>query len=143
MDQSGSKKRFMKVHSENEIGHSFRDNIQRRHAFQVVTDTLFDAFVSERYGLMQMTKQAAIVKYRVRPSRMNEFLSLLRAHIGRTKVTEPGCVQFDLLMPHGQADTVHLYEVYADEAAFQFSQLVANPCRLQGLSQSRFCWSDR
>jgi len=73
MDQSGSKKRFMKVHRENEIGHSFRDNMQRRHALQIVTDTLFDAFVSERHGLMQMTKQAAIVKYRVRPSRMNEF----------------------------------------------------------------------
>jgi (4S)-4-hydroxy-5-phosphonooxypentane-2,3-dione isomerase len=125
MDQSGTKKRvvairFIKVDSENEIGHSFRDNIQRRHALQIVTDTLFDAFVSERHGLMQMTKQAVIVKYRVRPSRMNEFLSLLRAHIGRTKATEPGCVQFDLLMPHRQVDTVHLYEVYADEAAFNF-----------------------
>jgi quinol monooxygenase YgiN len=67
-----------------------------------------------------MTKQAVIVKYRVRPSRMNEFLSLLRAHIVRTKATEPGCLQFDLLMPHRQADTVHLYEVYADEAVFNF-----------------------
>lgn len=67
-----------------------------------------------------MAKQAVVVKYRVRPGRTGEFLSLLRAHIGRTKATEPGCVQFDLLMPHQQADTVHLYEVYADEAAFDF-----------------------
>jgi hypothetical protein len=142
MDQSGSKKRFMKVHRENEIGHSFRDNIQRRHALQIVTDTLFDAFVSERHGLMQMTKQAAIVKYRVRPSRMNEFLSLLRAHIGRTKVTEPGCVQFDLLMPHRQADTVHLYEVYAGPMPSIFTTR-RKPLQTTRLSQSRFCWSDR
>ncbi len=67
-----------------------------------------------------MAKQAVVVKYRVRPGRMNEFLSLLRAHIARTKALEPGCVQFDILIPHREGDAVHLYEVYADEAAFDF-----------------------
>jgi quinol monooxygenase YgiN len=67
-----------------------------------------------------MAKQAIVVKYRVRPSRMTEFLSLLRAHIARTKAREPGCLQFELLMPHRETDAVHLYEVYADEAAFDF-----------------------
>lgn len=67
-----------------------------------------------------MAKQAVVVKYRVRPGRMSELLALLRAHIERTKATEPGCVQFDILIPHSQADIVHLYEVYADEAAFKF-----------------------
>ena len=67
-----------------------------------------------------MAKQAVVVKYRVRQGRMNEFQSLLRAHIARTKAHEPGCVQFDVLMPHGERDAVHLYEVYADEAAFDF-----------------------
>jgi len=67
-----------------------------------------------------MAKQAVVVKYRVRPGRMNEFLSLLRAHIARTKALEPSCVQFDILIPHREGDAVHLYEVYADEAAFDF-----------------------
>lgn len=60
---------------------------------------------------------------------MSEFLSVLKAHIGRTKASEPGCVQFDLLMPHQEVDTLHLYEVYADEAAFDLhnaSQTLAN-----------------
>ena len=35
-----------------------------------------------------------------------------------TKATEPGCLQFDILIPHQQADTICLHEVYADEAAF-------------------------
>jgi quinol monooxygenase YgiN len=67
-----------------------------------------------------MAKQAVVVKYRVRQDRMNEFLSLLRAHIARTKALEPGCLQFDVLMPHRERDAVHLYEVYADQAAFDF-----------------------
>jgi len=66
-----------------------------------------------------MAKQAVIVKYRVRPGRMGEFLPLLRSHVARTKAEEPGCVQFDILIPHRDADTVHLYEVYADDAVFQ------------------------
>ncbi len=65
-----------------------------------------------------MAKQAVVVKYRVQPGRMTEFLSLLRAHLARTKAREPGCRQFELLMPHRETDVVHLYEVYADEAAF-------------------------
>lgn len=65
-----------------------------------------------------MAKQAVVVKYRVRPGRMTEFLSLLRAHITRTRAGEPGCLQFELLMPHRETDAVYLHEVYADEAAF-------------------------
>lgn len=65
-----------------------------------------------------MAKQAVVVKYRVRPGRMAELMALLKAHVARTKAREPGCVQFDVLIPHREADAVHLYEVYADEAAF-------------------------
>ena len=51
---------------------------------------------------------------------MNDFLSLLRGHIARTKALKGGCVQFDILIPHREGDAVHLYEVYCDEAAFGF-----------------------
>jgi (4S)-4-hydroxy-5-phosphonooxypentane-2,3-dione isomerase len=66
-----------------------------------------------------MAKQAVVVRYRVKPGRMGEVLPLLRAHVARTKAAEPGCVQFDILLPHSEADTVHLYEVYADQAALE------------------------
>lgn len=65
-----------------------------------------------------MARQAVVVRYRVRPDRTAELMALLKAHVARTKANEPGCVQFDILIPHREADTVHLYEVYADESAF-------------------------
>ncbi len=65
-----------------------------------------------------MAKQAVVVKYRVRPGRMKAFLPILEAHVERTKATDPGCLQFDILIPHSEADTVRLHEVYADEAIF-------------------------
>ncbi len=65
-----------------------------------------------------MAKQAVIVKYSVKPGSMDRLLELLRAHIARTKANEAGCLQFDIMVPHDEADTLHLHEVYADEAAF-------------------------
>lgn len=66
-----------------------------------------------------MAKQAVVVKYRVKPGQMASFLSVLRSHIEKTRATEPGCIQFDILMPHEGEDTVRLYEVYANEEAFR------------------------
>jgi quinol monooxygenase YgiN len=66
-----------------------------------------------------MAKQAVVVRYRVKPGRMPELLAVLRDHIARTRAQEPGCLQFDLLVPHDGTDCIHLYEVYADEAAFR------------------------
>ncbi len=65
-----------------------------------------------------MAKQAVVMKYRVRPGQMEAFLPILKAHVRRTKATDPGCLQFDILIPHSEADTVRLHEVYADEAIF-------------------------
>ena len=65
-----------------------------------------------------MAKQAVIVKYLGKPGSMSRLLDLLKTHIARTKANEPGCLQFDILLPHDEADTLHLHEVYADEAAF-------------------------
>lgn len=49
---------------------------------------------------------------------MDLLLARLRKHIAHTKANERGCIQFDILRPHEGNDTVHLYEVYEDEAAF-------------------------
>jgi (4S)-4-hydroxy-5-phosphonooxypentane-2,3-dione isomerase len=65
-----------------------------------------------------MAKQAVLVEYRVQAGHMDKFLARLRDHIARTRSIESGCVQFDLLRPHKGENTVHLYEVYEDQAAF-------------------------
>jgi quinol monooxygenase YgiN len=66
-----------------------------------------------------MAKQAVLVTYKVKPGKMESFLLVLNDHVAKTKATEPGCVQFDILMPHNETDSVRLYEVYADEEAFR------------------------
>jgi quinol monooxygenase YgiN len=67
-----------------------------------------------------MAKQAVVVRYKVKPGKMDEFLPILRRHVADTKAGESGCLQFDILLPHdGEEGFVHLYEVYADEAAFR------------------------
>lgn len=67
-----------------------------------------------------MARQAVLVRYQVKSGKMDEFLSIVKDHIAKTRASEPGCVQFDLLVPHDKQDSVHLYEVYADETAFRF-----------------------
>ena len=66
-----------------------------------------------------MAKQAVLVRYTVKLGAMDEFLAFLRRHIANTKDREPGCVQFDILIPHQGKDLVYLYEVYADEDALR------------------------
>jgi quinol monooxygenase YgiN len=66
-----------------------------------------------------MAKQAVLVRYTVKPRKMAELLGILKDHIAKTRAGEPGCVQFDVLVPHEGGDCVHLYEVYADEDAFR------------------------
>jgi autoinducer 2-degrading protein len=67
-----------------------------------------------------MAKQAVVVRYTVKPGQMHAFLTILRDHVANTRALEPGCIQFDILLPHEgkDRDSVHLYEVYADELAF-------------------------
>jgi len=49
--------------------------------------------------------------------RRGEVLSVLRAHAKRCLEGELGTLQFDLLCPDGDPDTVLIYERYKDKAA--------------------------
>lgn len=66
-----------------------------------------------------MAKQAVVVRYRVKLGKMGEFLAILKDHVANTRAIEPGCVQFDILIPEDATDVIHLYEAYADETAFR------------------------
>ncbi|MEM1199334.1 MAG: putative quinol monooxygenase [Pseudomonadota bacterium] len=48
------------------------------------------------------------------------FMDLMRAQAKNSLELEPGCHQFDVCIDPNDAGTVFLYELYTDEAAFQF-----------------------
>lgn len=48
---------------------------------------------------------------------MDGYLELAHQHKARVLKYEPGCQQFDILIPDDTENRVHLFEVYDDEAA--------------------------
>ena len=66
-----------------------------------------------------MAKFAIVATFEIAQGRMDEFLPLLRAHRDRCLKDEPGTLRFDVLSPRNEANTVVLYEVYTDDAAFK------------------------
>jgi quinol monooxygenase YgiN len=66
-----------------------------------------------------MAKFAIVATIRTVPGKRDEYLKHLKAHGQRCLETEPGTLKFDLLVPHEDADTIMLYEVYASPEAFQ------------------------
>jgi quinol monooxygenase YgiN len=66
-----------------------------------------------------MSKLAIVATIKTVPGKRDEYLTFLKAHGKRCLATEPGTLQFEILVPHEEADTVMLYEVYASPEAFQ------------------------
>jgi quinol monooxygenase YgiN len=66
-----------------------------------------------------VAKLAIVATIKTAPGRRGEYLKPLQAHAERCLANEPGTLQFDILVPHDDPDTVMLYEVYASSEAFQ------------------------
>jgi quinol monooxygenase YgiN len=66
-----------------------------------------------------MNKLAMVATIKIAPGRRNEYLNPLKAHAKRCLANEPGTLQFEILVPHEEPDTLMLYEVYANSDAFQ------------------------
>ena len=66
-----------------------------------------------------MSKLAIVATIKTVPGKRDEYLAVLKAHGKRCLATEPGTLQFEILVPEEDADTVMLYEVYASPEAFQ------------------------
>ena len=62
---------------------------------------------------------AIVATIKTIPGKRDEYLAVLKAHGKRCLATEPGTLQFEILVPQEEADTVMLYEVYASPEAFQ------------------------
>ena len=65
-----------------------------------------------------MSKLAIVATIKTVPGKRDEYLAVLKAHGKRCLATEPGTLQFEILVPQ-EADTIMLYEVYASPEAFQ------------------------
>jgi quinol monooxygenase YgiN len=55
----------------------------------------------------------------VKPGEREAVLEAVKAHAARSLSSEPGTLQFDVLVPVDEDDKVMLYEMYVDEAAFE------------------------
>ena len=66
-----------------------------------------------------MRKLAIVATIKTAPGKRDEYLKHLRAHAERCRATEPGTLQFEILVPQKEEDTLMLYEVYASPEAFQ------------------------
>ncbi|ODN69536.1 putative quinol monooxygenase [Methylobrevis pamukkalensis] len=59
-----------------------------------------------------------IAEFRVKPGSMDAFLAAALDDARHSVADEPGCRQFDVIVPEGDGDAVVFYEVYDSRAAF-------------------------
>jgi quinol monooxygenase YgiN len=65
-----------------------------------------------------VAKLAVVATIKIAAGKRAEYVKHLNAHAHRCRTTEPGTLVFEILLPHAEADTVMLYEVYASSEAF-------------------------
>ena len=65
-----------------------------------------------------MPKLAIIATIEIEGGRIDDYIPLAMAHRTRSLKDEPGTLAFEILRPRNDASKVMLYELYADDAAF-------------------------
>ena len=66
-----------------------------------------------------MSKIAIIAQFKVKPEHYDDFMERIKTH-GAASREEPGCEQFDIVVPTRGENQIMLYELYKDQAAFDF-----------------------
>ena len=66
-----------------------------------------------------MSQYAVWVLFDVAPQHLAGFRAALLVNARTSVAAEPGCLRFDVLDAAATAARIHLYEIYADEAAFK------------------------
>jgi len=75
---------------------------------------------------------AVTVTFRIHPDQMSAFLPLMVENARRSRTDEPGCQQFDICR---DGDSVFLYEIYDDRAAFDAHLQTAHFLAFDGATQ--------
>ena len=65
-----------------------------------------------------MSAIVLFVELEIVPGKRDAFLARAQKHRERVLEHEPGCQRFDISVPEEGENAVRLYEVYADQAAF-------------------------
>ena len=68
----------------------------------------------------------------MKPEHREEYMAEMLLNAKGAQQDEPGCLRFDVVVDSEDANTIHLYEVYKDEAAFGEHQASAHFKRMQG-----------
>ena len=63
-----------------------------------------------------------MVNCRIKAGQVDKLMKELLANAKAARETEPGCLQFDVLVDPKDPAKLMLYEVYKDEAAFEAHQ---------------------
>ena len=58
------------------------------------------------------------VTLQITADKMAKFLGRVREHRNNVLKSEPDCLRFDISKPDQRENTIQLYEVYANQAAF-------------------------
>ena len=66
-----------------------------------------------------MSKICLVVDFTVKPGTKVQFLDIIKEHASKTLENEEGCLQFEVCDPMEGESHVFLYEMYADDAAFE------------------------
>ena len=62
---------------------------------------------------------ALVVTVKIKPEHSEEFIAALLDDARGSVQDEPGCLRFDVLRDETESNTLYLYEVYRDHAAFE------------------------
>jgi quinol monooxygenase YgiN len=68
-----------------------------------------------------MAELVLVVNIRIKPENVDKFMAEVLANCKAARA-EPGCKQFDVLVDRDDPTKIVLYEIYADEAAFEVHQ---------------------
>ena len=79
------------------------------------------------------------VTLKIKPERRDEFIKEMLLNAEGANENEPGCLRFDVVQDLQDPNTLHLYEVYKDEAAFKDHQ---NAPHYKRFSEVAGAWRD-
>jgi quinol monooxygenase YgiN len=77
------------------------------------------SYLISEAGDEHMGRLAIVATVKTAPGKRDEYINHLKAHAERSLATEPGTLEFKILVPQKEADTVMLYELYASPEAFE------------------------
>jgi len=73
-----------------------------------------------------MGKVSLVVELKRIRGRRDAFVKRARRHAEICRREEPGCLHFDVLVPHDDSERAFLYETYADQAAVEIHMATAH-----------------